>query len=307
MGQLLNYYLSSLNYPDIPPFMQKYLNTNCIRRLKYVDYFCGMYSASPDVYNFAEKISRFNHSLSVALLIYRYTYNREKALAGLFHDVGTPCFSHVIDYMNGDYATQESTEALTERIIREDKSVIRCLEQDCISIEDIIDCKKYPIVDSPRPSLCADRLDGLILSGIGWGKCVSKLDIDLILSNLTICKNEFGKEEFGFISTTAATRLYEISLEIDRLCHSKEDNYMMELLARITRLGIQYGLFSYEDLYTLADKDAFRILERCNIPEITLQLDIFRTIHRNEIPTISLPPTKKREINPLVKGKRLIV
>ena len=306
MGQLLNYYLTSLNYPDIPPFLQKYLNTNSLRRLKNIDYFCGMYSASPEVYNFQEKISRFHHSLSVALLTYRYTYNREKTIAALFHDVGTPCFSHVIDYMNGDYATQESTERYTKQIIQEDKSLLRCLEQDSISLEDVIDCKKYSIVDCPRPSLCADRLDGLILTGIGWGRCVTKIDIDLILSNLIICKNEHGQDEFGFSHEYAAERLYDISCEIDELCHSKEDNYMMSLLARITKLGIQFGLFTYEDLFVITDKDAFRILDRCNIPEITIQLEIFRNIRKQEIPTINLPYIKKRDINPLVKGTRLI-
>ena len=182
MGQLLSYYLTSLGYNNIPPFMRKYFNTGCLRRLKSIDYFCGMYSASKDVYNFSEKITRFDHSVSVALLIYRYTYNKEKALAGLFHDVGSPCFCHVIDYMNGDHATQESTEVFTNQIIRNDRSLIRCLEQDGIAVEDIIDYKKYSIVDSPRPTLCADRLDGIILTGIGWAKS----RYNLILMNLAL-------------------------------------------------------------------------------------------------------------------------
>ena len=80
---------------------------------------------------------------------------------------------------------------------------------------------------------------------------------------------------------------------------------MMELLAKITRLGLQFGIYTYEDLYAFTEKDVFRLLEKSNIPEITILLDIFKTIKRTEIPTIKMPYIKSREINPLVRGKRL--
>ena len=53
-------------------------------------------------------------------------------MAGLFHDIATPCFSHVIDYMNNDYEKQESTEKKTEEILRNDKYLCECLDNDGI-------------------------------------------------------------------------------------------------------------------------------------------------------------------------------
>ena len=70
--------------------------------------------------NFKEYITRYDHSINVALITWKCTYSKEQTLAALFHDVATPCFSHVIDYMNKDYETQESTEEYTERIIKQD-------------------------------------------------------------------------------------------------------------------------------------------------------------------------------------------
>ena len=99
---MYNQYLSMLG--EIPEFLKKYLTLSIMLRLKNIGYFCGMDFASKDVYNFSEWISRFDHSLTVALMTYRLTGNKKQTLAGLFHDVGTPCFSHAIDYMNEDYS-----------------------------------------------------------------------------------------------------------------------------------------------------------------------------------------------------------
>ena len=171
---LLNYYLKELGIDTKPGFLEKYLKAPSLIRLKKVGYFCGMDYASKDIYNFSEYISRYDHSLSVALLTYKLTKDKKATIAALFHDVGTPCFSHVIDYMNGDYEKQESTEMFTEEIIKKDAYLQRCLKQDGIDIKDIINFKQYTVVDNDRPKLCADRLDGIILNGIGWIKNINK-------------------------------------------------------------------------------------------------------------------------------------
>ena len=93
-----------MNYiSDIPEFLYKYLDLDIIKRLKNIGYFCGMDYASKDIYNFKYNISRYDHSITTALLTYRFTKSKEETIAALFHDISTPCFSHVIDYMNKDY------------------------------------------------------------------------------------------------------------------------------------------------------------------------------------------------------------
>ena len=289
---------------DIPPFLNKYLNVPSLCRLKSVGYFCGMDYASKDIYDFSEYISRYDHSLTVALMIYKLTGDKKATLAGLFHDIATPCFSHVIDYMNGDFTKQESTEEYTEKIILGDKELLSCLHEDNIDVSDITDFKKYSVVDLDRPSLCSDRLDGIILTAMGWTKNISKDEIDLIIDSMKIYKNENNLDEIGLDDESIVERIIVINRVINIYCHSKEDNYMMSLLADITRLGIKNNLFTYDDLYYMSEEDIFNILNNCDIVEIKKLLDVFYNIKRCEIPDMNMPDIKIRRINPLCNGRR---
>ncbi|MBR2247830.1 MAG: HD domain-containing protein [Clostridia bacterium] len=301
----LEYYLDKLNYQDVPEFMKKYLKAPSLLRLKKVGYFCGMDYASKDIYNFKEYISRYDHSLAVALITYRFTKSKEACLAGLFHDAATPCFAHVIDYMNKDYSKQESTEEYTEKILREDEYLLKCLKEDNINIENIYNFKKYTIVDNNRPKLCADRIDGVILTGISWTKNISIDDIEKIVDDLTVFTNEYGEEELGFKSEDIAKKVVEVSESIDVYCHSKEDNFMMELLAQITKYAIDNKLFTYDDLYYLNEDEIWDIIDSRNDKELKEMVSKFKNVKKEETQYIDLPNVKPRDLNPLVNGKRV--
>lgn len=300
----LNYYLNLLGYNKIPYFLIKYLKCPSLLRLKKICYFCGMDYASKNVYDFRELVTRYDHSISVALLTYKFTKSKKAALAGLFHDVSTPCFSHVIDYMNEDYSTQESTEEYTERIVREDKYLAKCLKKDKINIMDIIDFKKYTIVDNSRPKLCADRIDGVILTGMMWTKNLDLPDVKDIVSNLCVFQNEDKEKELGFKDYKVAKKVVEVSESIDIICHSNEDNYMMQLIADMTKFAIQKGYISYDDLFYLNEEEIFNIYDSIKDKEFKDNYDKFKNIRVENIPNIELPMIKKRNINPLVCGKR---
>ena len=302
---MYNYYKMQLLDREALEFLNKYLNCPSIARLRNIGYFCGMDYASKSIYDFKTYISRYDHSLDVALITWKYTHDKSSTLAGLFHDVATPCFAHVIDYMNKDYMTQESTEEYTEYIIKSDRELLECLKEDNICIDDVINFKKYSIVDIDRPKLCADRLDGLILTGMFWTKDVSLNDIDNILNNLTIYDNEDNVLELGFTSIDVLNRVNEISESIDIACHSYEDNYMMELLANLTKYIIDNKYIEYEELYRLKEDNIHNIFSNISDLEFRWKYLLFKTISKNEVPKIEMPPIKKRELKPLVNGIRL--
>ena len=170
---LLEQYKELLYNEKFNENFEKYLRVPSLIRLKNVGYFCGMDYASKEIYNFSGYVSRYDHSLSVALITWMCTEDKSATLAALFHDISTPCFSHVIDYMNNDYIEQESTEQYIKDILDKDEHLLEYLKEDGILLEEIIDFKKYTIVDNNRPKLCADRLDGVILTGVFWTKCRS--------------------------------------------------------------------------------------------------------------------------------------
>ena len=302
---ILQYYLNKIGYNEMPQFLLKYLNTPSLIRLKGIGYFCGMDYTSKDIYQFKEYITRYDHSISVALITYKLTKDKTQTLAGLFHDISTPCFSHVIDYMNEDYAKQESTEEYTETILRNDKYLLDCLEKDNISFDVIVNFKKYSVVDTIRPKLCADRLDGVILPGIAWTKNITPHEISKIVDDIALYKNEDRTYEIGFKSLDIAKKVLDISESIDIICHSNEDNYMMELLAIITKYAIDKNYIKYDDLYHFSEKDLFQLFKSTNDNTLNRLINEFETINKKDIPKTDLPNLKIRDLNPLVGGVRL--
>lgn len=302
---LYQVYLKLLGEEKIPSFLRKYLSISSLVRLKKIGYFCGMDYASKHIYEFKEKISRYDHSLTVALLTWMFTQDKKSTIAGLFHDISTPCFSHVIDYMNKDYEFQESTEEYTKKILESDEILKEYLSRDGIDIEEIIDFKKYSIVDTPRPKLCADRLDGIILTGIAWTKNIGKSDIIEIIEDLKVYKNEDSELELGFETEDVAIKVLNVSDEIDKFCRTNEDNFMMELLASITSLAIKNKIINYEELYYINETTLLAKIKNSKINELEKLFTTFETITKEEIPITIIEGLKVRDLNPLVRGIRL--
>lgn len=290
----------------IPKFLEKYLSLRILTRLKKVGYFCGMDYASSDIYLFEYKISRFEHSLTTALLTWKFTKSKRQTLAALFHDVSTPCFSHVIDYMNKDYENQESTEEKTESILKNCKRLKVLLQEDNLVLDDVLDFKNYTIVDNHRPKLCADRVDGIILTSLGWTKTLNMSEVPNILNGLKVMINEDNEKEIGVTTPELANRLCDLNREIDIVCHSNEDNYMMELLAEITKYAIDKNYITYDNLYEYNEEKLMNILCSNEDTALKIMINLFKTVKLDEISIKELPTLKRRYINPLVNGKRFI-
>lgn len=302
---MYNYYITLLGYPNIPEFLNKYLTLPSLNRLKEVGYFCGMDYASSNIYNFKEYISRYMHSLSTSLLVYYLTKDKRYTLQALFHDISTPVFSHVIDYMNKDYIYQETTEEFTELILKSDKKLLEYLELDKIPLDNLVNFKFSTIVDSPRPKMCADRLDGIILNGSYWTKTLNEKDIFNIIKSTELYINEESIPEIGFNNITAYNKVVETNDLTNIEMHSNYDNYMMELLANITRHLINKEYIKYEDLYFLTENKIFELINNIEDKEIKEYIFLFKNIKKEEIPLVKQEEIKERKLKPLLNGKRL--
>ena len=302
---MYNYYITLLGYPNIPEFLNKYLTLSSLNRLKHIGYFCGMDYASSNIYNFKEYISRYMHSLSTSLLVYYLTKDKRCTLQALFHDISTPVFSHVIDYMNKDYIYQETTEEFTELILKSDKKLLEYLELDKIPLDNLVNFKFSTIVDSPRPKMCADRLEGIILNGSYWTKTLNEKDIFNIIKSTELYINEESIPEIGFNNITAYNKVVETNDLTNIEMHSNYDNYMMELLANITRYLINKEYIKYEDLYFLTENKIFKLINNIEDKELKEYIFLFKNIKKEEIPLVKQEEIKERKLKPLLNGKRL--
>ena len=218
-----------------PEWLNKYLELDILNRLQDISVLCGMEYASHDIYNFAFSISRYEHSLNVALITWYLTHDKNATLGALFHDASSPVFSHCVDYMNGDYINQESTEEKTDEILLSSDDLQRYLRQDNVPLENVIDFKQYSVVDLPRPYMCADRLDNCIGVGMAWSKKLTYDDAKRILESIRLTLNENGIYEISFNDEQAANIIYEVNNDINALTHSNSDTYMMLLVAKIIK------------------------------------------------------------------------
>ena len=157
--------------PDFPEWLLEYIDTPEMQKQGGISVSCGtIYSKMYDQMWY----SSLDHSVAVSLIIWHFTKDKKQTLSGLFHDIATPVFKHSIDFMNGDYEKQESTEELTTKIIKESKEIMKLLERDNIKIEEIDNYHMYPIADNDTPQLSSDRLEYTLSNGLGvtekiWG------------------------------------------------------------------------------------------------------------------------------------------
>ncbi len=161
--------LWTLYHPEIPLFLEKFSCMSSVMRLRDVGMNCGCeYTAFP---RFAEigRYSRYEHSLGVALIVWHFTGRQDQALAGLFHDLATPVFAHVVDFLNGDHLHQESTEAGTRECIAGSPELMKGLGELGLTVDQVADYHQYPIADNAAPALSADRLEYTLGNLLNYG------------------------------------------------------------------------------------------------------------------------------------------
>jgi hypothetical protein len=84
------------------------------------------------------------------------------------------------------------------------------------------------------------------------------------------------------------------------------NNYMMELLAEITKYAIDKEYIDYENLYKYTEEKVFKILNSIDDNGLQLMLNLFKSVSLDQITQKDLPKIKRRLINPLVNGKRYL-
>lgn len=179
-------YLKLFIDDDYPYFIDKYLNTKTLRRIKYVTQFCG--SDYTNLYDPLFLYTRYDHSVIVAHITWHFTHDKKATIAALLHDVGTPCFAHTIDYVFGDFIKQESSEKDIVTLIKQDQELMEYLKEDGVSLDDLKDLKRYSILEQDSPNLCADRLDGVLHTCYIWLHTHSLGEVKDIINNIYVLK-----------------------------------------------------------------------------------------------------------------------
>ena len=157
--------LMRLYHNEIPGLLQELYETPPLCRLADVGMHCGCDYSSFPMFRFqpmaeqAERYTRDLHSMGTALIVQHFTGDLKQSAAGLLHDIATPVFAHVVDFLKGDHVCQEATEEATEEMIGASSGIMEALRKYGIRVEEVSDYHRYPIADNPSPGLSADRLE----------------------------------------------------------------------------------------------------------------------------------------------------
>lgn len=297
----MNEYLNIFVDEEYPSFIDKYLNTMTMNRLKYITQLCGCDYTK--LYSPLFLFTRYDHSLVVAHMTWHFTHDKKETIVALLHDIGTPCFAHCIDYVFGDYINQESSEKKLSDMIRKDKELLSYLDEDNINLNDLEDFSNYPILENKSPKLCTDRLDGVLHTCYIWLHTHSLLQIKEVFDDITIFINENGYKEIGFKSKQVAEKFVEMVFIYAKELQGNTDKFVMKYLSEIVKLSVNKKLISLEDLYIMKEKDICNIFKK-NFSSWKKFNDADILSRTDKIPIgkfyISFP-TKKRNTIPLVK------
>jgi len=220
-----------------------------MQRLRDVGMNCGCeYTAFPR-FRALGSYSRFDHSVGVALIVWHFTGDVPAAAAGLFHDISTPVFAHVVDFLRGDHLIQEATEAGTAEAIRRSPELCAALDRYGIPAEDVTDYHRYPIADSDAPRLCADRLEYTLGNLVNFG-LADRAAAEAYYRDLTVSANESGEPELMFRTKETALSFARGALACSKIYVSREDRYAMQILSELLGDALAAGVLSPADLDT---------------------------------------------------------
>ena len=293
--------------PNFPEWLNEYIDTKELLIQQYISITCGtIYS---DLFESNFFFSTLDHSVAVALIVWHFTHDKKQTLSGLFHDIATPVFKHCVDFLNGDYMTQESTEDLTTNKIKNSKEISALLERDKINVAEVDNYHLYPIADNDTPKLSADRLEYSLSNALFTYRMLNHDSIKEIYDDIEIQLNEENEIELGFKTKKIARNFVKVTSRLSIIYREDRTRYSMQLLADILKRLSNENKISKKDLYELKESDIINIIENSKYNNI---FNIWK--NAKKVKTSKEEPknvyyvhhgAKVRYIDPLFNGERI--
>lgn len=293
--------------PDYPEWLDEYILTPRMQKQAGISVTCG--TIYTDLFPDSTFYSSLDHSIGVALIVWNFTHDKKQTLSGLFHDIATPAFKHCVDFMNGDYMTQESTEELTTKLIEESPEIMALLKRDGIKVSEVDNYHLYPIADNDTPQLSADRLEYSLSNATFVYPQITMERLAEIYRDVEIQTNENGETELGFKTKKYARELVKLTSHMSVIYRDERTRYSMQFIADILRKISDEGHISVADLYEKPESEIIEIIEKSDYAKVFNTWCKAKRIKKSkEEPKDTYyvhHPAKIRYIDPLFKDERI--
>ena len=293
--------------PNFPDWLNDYIETKELLKQRYISVTCGtIYS---NLFESDFFFSSLDHSVAVALIVWHFTHDKKQTLSGLFHDIATPVFKHSIDFLNGDYMTQESTEDLTSNIIFNSKEIMNLLKKDNITLKEVDDYHIYPVADNDTPKLSADRLEYSLSNALFIYNLSSIDEVKELYDDIILGKDENNILELSFKTKKKALDFVKLTSKLSIIYREDRTRYSMQLLADIIKKLNEDGLITKEDLYNKKESEVIEIIENSKYKDIFNIWKNAKKINSSKEKPADVyyvhHGAKIRYIDPLVNGVRI--
>ena len=289
-----------------PAFLLRLAETTPMRRLQRVGMNCGCEYTSFPRFRSLARYTRYEHSLGAALIVWRHTADAAQSASALLHDIATPPFAHVVDFLRGDYLDQTATESGTADIIRASEEIGAILSSLGLTAADVEDYHRYPIADNDAPRLSADRLEYTVGNAFNFSLATAE-ELAALFADIAPGRNEYGEEELCFRTPEKAARFADLALACSRIYVSDADRYAMEILAELLQGALAAGVLTADDLRSTEEELLGKLCKDKDFAARWRAFCAMSRIERAQKPDgrdgWRLIRAKKRRIDPYVAGR----
>jgi HD superfamily phosphohydrolase len=222
------------------------INSKPMQRLKHVSQAGPYIFLSPNHKWKLYKTTRFEHSVGVFLLLKKFNASLEEQIAGLLHDTSHTVFSHSLDFLFNRNIQHDHHEKFKEKIIMQSEIPL-LLKKNGIDVENILNEKKFGLMERELPDLCADRIDYFFRDGHLYN--VTREELKTMLQSLAVYNNEFV-----FSHIDAARIFAERYIEANKIfwCNGLQAT-IFKLISDVVSAGINANILTEDDLFTTDD------------------------------------------------------
>ena len=222
---------------ELEPVLQELIGTETMqrqKRLHQMGAWCFLY---PEC-----RHKRYEHSVGAMLLLRRFGADLKEQVAGLLHDASHTAFCHVVDHLF-EAREEDYTESFMKRFVT-GGDVARILVRHGFHPEEIIALEQFPLLEQPRPDLCADRIDNSLRDGLA-GRWITPKDAQRFLDDFIV---EQGR--FVFQTRETAHHYARLWIQLDAWYANHKGVASYCILADAMKQAIDAGDLTMEDLFT---------------------------------------------------------
>jgi hypothetical protein len=243
------------------------MNTNAVQRLKGINQGGPLFLLNPNHFLNKYKTTRFDHSVGVCILLKIFNASLEEQIAGLLHDISHMVFSHATDFLFNRNMQQDYHEIFHEKIIL-NSDIPSVLKKYNINVKDILDNKKFTLLERNLPDLCADRIDYFLRDMCVYDSLIKK-KVNEILNSFTVFK-----KEIVFTSLDSAKLFAQKFIEANKMLYCNPlQSSLFKIISDVLKSAMSKGFIIEDDLFS-TDNLILEKLRNSNDEEIIDKLNL---------------------------------